>query len=368
MHRVARLSGDTVVLFSVLRSVALVCALAGCSVNHTGLAGSDPGPFSDAGLFDSEPFDSEPFDSAFFDGGPDARRPPDADDAGPDAGPDVFDAGTDAGPTDVGVDSGPPPPPPMILSASYGIVAHGGTTNLGGENLGTIASVTLGGVAVTHESSPGGFRIQVGDDVPLGEQPLLVTTDTGRTAGYELTVIHLVVNELDEEMVSGQDDRQFIEVATYVDSVLDLSGYVLVIFDGDDNRAFYAVGLGQTSASGLFMLGNSGVDGVAIQFNPEHLQAGMGIAIYQRDAYPTGRGGTASAEDLIDAVFFDDTGAEQDPQLSPILLVAGGRVTVEEQSRGNERRDSLQRCQRPRRDNRSWLALEPTPNAANTCP
>lgn len=337
-----------------------------------GVAPVDGGP--DVGPRDGGP-------DAGLDGGPDAGLDGGSDagtdagfdaaiDAGADGGSDAgSDTGTDAG-SDAGTDSGVVGAPPSIVSSDYAVVAHGGRVRLTGTGFSSVTGVRVGGVVqafvVVDDATID--LTDVPDTTPLDVQPVVLEGPIPQAGTYDLTVIHLVVTEVNNETSAGADVLQFIEVETGVPGV-DLTGYVVVVYGGTADTSYLSRALSVADASGRVLLGNAGVVPMpSIAFPDETLgNAGMveAVAIYQAATFADGT--PVTAVDLIDAVLYARSGAA-DAGLANVLLVVGGRMTVNENARTMERADSVQRCMPARRDARAWRVLAATPGAANICP
>lgn len=337
--------------------VAAVGMLAGCALDRTGIgAGSDadvPGP----------------------DGGShvDAHVVP-GDDAGRDDG-GLDDAGgpDDGGPGDAGLEDGGPPDggpldagrPPTITSSDYTVVAHGGRVRLIGTSLSAVTAVRIGGIAqmFTVRDDATIDVVSLADSTPLGPQSIDLDPVAPAPGAPMLTVIRLVIDELDEETQSGTDTRQFVEIGARVPSVL-LTGYTLVLFGSVSDTAYAAYPLTSVDASGRLLIGNAGVTPTPASIFPDEtlgLDGNDAIAIYQG---PFAVGGAVTTTDLIDALVYS-RGSFTDAGLAS-LLVAGS--VVNESTGGGERTNSIQRCSRARRDGRSFVVAAATPGAPNACP
>lgn len=266
----------------------------------------------------------------------------------------------------MGDDAGGPSPPPELSGASTTVVAHGGGTTLLGTGLLTTHRVTVAGEDVPF-TVRGDGEIQISDlpdTIPVGETTAVVEA-RGGTAAIELTILHLVIAELDDETDSGADVRQFIELETGVPGA-SLAGYVLVLFDGNGDRAYASVPLdAEADEGGRLVIGSAAVGpDLVLPDNVIDDLGGNAVAVYQRESY--GDGDAATREDLLDALVYTRDGSAE-VTLSQTLLVAGG-VTSEGGTELEQRETSIQRCAPERRRGDVWHRAPPTPGAPNACP
>lgn len=268
-------------------------------------------------------------------------------------------------------------PRPQVFSVDYPVIAHGGRLEVKGINLEGATQVEIGGIV--HDDllnvSPESLTINnVLDSVPVGTRTLSVSTPGGKSAPFNVTVIHLLISELDADS-PGQDKREFIEVSTAWNSSVSLDGYVVVLFNGGtSNLDRYAIfdlnDGGATSPDGLMLLGsNLLINTPDILMDEQLIQNGEdAIAIYQYwdevSSFPLGFI-PAGTDGLIDALIHE-TGDDNDrPGLAPLLLAGG--VFDEGVNTSARETASIQRCDAlaARRDTTTFKREVPTPGLTN---
>jgi hypothetical protein len=265
----------------------------------------------------------------------------------------------------------------MTLTVDYPVIAHGArlvATASGGLTGSTALSVAGANQAFSVDSDVQITIAALDPATPIGRHGLRIETPAGETAPIPVTVIHLVINELDSDTptVPVNDDHEFIEIATGVENV-PLDGYVLVWWNGSGDVSYRAIDLAaSTDANGLVLLGNPGVVPLpVIQWPNNTLQNGAdAVAIYQGTAaeFPNGTliGGVTAP--LVDALVYETTDPD-DPELLTGLLGAGPEaVQVNEDQGGNGDLNSIRRCGPAPRDGREFSIAAPTPGAPNGCP
>jgi hypothetical protein len=268
-------------------------------------------------------------------------------------------------------------PLPRVTSVDYPVIAHGGRLEVTGTNLEGATQVEIGGI-VHHDVisvSPEMLTINtVLDSVPVGIQALSVSTPGGTSAPFNVTVIHLLISEVDTDS-PGQDKREFIEVSTAWNSPVSLDGYVVVLFNGvTPNLDRYAIfdldDGGATSPDGLMLIGtNLLINTPDILMEEQLIQNGEdAIAIYQypdeASSFPLGFV-PAGTDGLIDALIHE-TGDDTDrPGLAPLLLAGG--VVDEGVNTSARETASIQRCDAlaARRDTTTFKREVPTPGLTN---
>ncbi|MEC9352449.1 MAG: hypothetical protein VYD81_03960, partial [Planctomycetota bacterium] len=260
-----------------------------------------------------------------------------------------------------------------ISSVDYPVIAHGGTVLVTGNGLSGTSEVTIAGEPQSFDvNSDNEVRVfGIVDSTPTGPGALVLSTDSG-SASFDLTVIHLVINEVDCDQTST-DSAEFVEVSAGLPGI-DLSGYVLVLYNGSNDTSYRRVELnGITNDAGLFVVGPSG-------FAPEpqttwggatnQLQNGAdAVGLHQgtADQFPNG---TAVNNDLlIDGVVYG-TSDRADVAILDIFFGVGNGLAAQLDENLNSSKDteSLQRCGSERLDATTWNVTDPTPGAANTCP
>jgi len=269
-------------------------------------------------------------------------------------------------------------PPPVVSSVDYPVIAHGGKLILTGINFTGASSVSIGGVTHSDLSVADDTSLTVNDisdTVPTGVQDLVVSADGGSSAAFELTVIHLLISEVEVDS-PGSDNHEFIELSTGVTAATSLDGYVVVLFNGgstngDRYQIFDLADGGTTTSDGLMLIGGDVLSNPAqlVQNSGDFIQQGEdAVAIYQFPAdsasFPVNYA-TIGNSGLIDALVYE-TGADADaPQLYP-LLSAGGVIDEGASSSARETA-SIQRCDLDdvRRDSTTYKREVPTPGLIN---
>ncbi|NUQ78268.1 MAG: lamin tail domain-containing protein [Polyangiaceae bacterium] len=265
-----------------------------------------------------------------------------------------------------------------VSGVNYQVITHGGKLVITGANLLGSTEVTIGGVPQTFvvDSNTQITIDLVADGTPLGAQDLVVTTPVGPTAPFGLTVIHLLINEVDPDQVST-DTMEFVEFSTGVPGV-NLTGYTLVLWQGSaagNNAVVRKLDLnGMTDANGLLLVGTSGVmpaPAVLFSVATDAIENGPdGIGVYQAPAMDFTVGVTTVTNvNLIDAVVYETNDAGEATTLLDVLLGPVGapeRVQLDEGSMGTT---SIQRCGDGRKNgSRFAIGMSPTPGAANNVP
>lgn len=271
-------------------------------------------------------------------------------------------------------------PAGTITSVNYPVITHGGTLVITGTGFTGATTVTIGGVSqmFTVDSDTQITIALVSDGAPLGPQGVIVTTAQGSTAPFGVTVIHLLINEVDSDTptMPVNDDHEFVEISTGVPNV-SLAGYTLVHYNGTGDVVLWALDLNAvTDANGLLLIGNPAVmPAPAITFAVNTLQNGAdAVAVYQTAAGNFSVGGAITSANLIDAVVYDTADADDAGLLDALLAPVGdpARVQVDEAVNLASATESVQRCGDGRRNGaRFAVGGPPTPGAVNNvmaCP
>ncbi|MBJ6759422.1 Ig-like domain-containing protein [Myxococcaceae bacterium JPH2] len=264
---------------------------------------------------------------------------------------------------------------PAVSSAAPGVIARGARLIVTGVRFTGTTSVTVGGVAQTFtvDSDTQLTLASLADATPIAAQPIVVTSPNGSSAPQNVTVIDLLISELDADQV-GTDTKEFVELSTGVPGV-NLSGYVLVFYNGANNQSYLAVDLNTTTdAGGRVVVGNTGAMTPAplLTFANGLLQNGEdGVAVYQNTAASFPNNTAVTATRLIDALVYNNAATPLATGLLNALLWPVGdarRVQANENATSSKDTVSIQRCGAGRRDGRVFSVAVPTPGAANTCP
>jgi hypothetical protein len=262
-----------------------------------------------------------------------------------------------------------------VTAVSYPVIAHGGKLVITGSGFTGATSVTIAGMTqmFTVDSDTQITIALVPDATPIGAQDLVVDTPNGVTAPFGLTVIHLLINEIDADQAAA-DTAEFVEIVTGVPGV-SLAGYSLVFWNGNGDISYNVLNLnGVTDANGLLFVGSPAMMPMpTIPFSGNSVvQNGQdAVGVYQAPTSDFPNGTAVTAANLIDVLVYDTAQADDPGLLDTLLGMMGApeRVQVEEVPINTA---SIQRCADGRRDGRRFIAGEPpTPGAANNvmpCP
>ncbi len=292
-------------------------------------------------------------------------RPPDA--TPPDARP------PDARPVDANTD-------PTITSVDYPVIAHGGQLVITGMNLTGATAVTIGGVS--HSNLAGitdtSVTVQAVDDtVPVGlVQAVTVTTSTMTSASFDVTVIHLIISELDANSAGG-DKHDFIELDIGLAESVSLDGYAVVLFQGGSAgtgtgpvlKKYDLADGTATATDGLMLIGAASLPSTPQIVTAATIQNGEdAVAIYQFPgavtSFPADYA-TAGNTGLIDALIYENNADNNAPQL---YALSTDNVVIDEGPRAAAADTvSIQRCPGDvtRRKGASFRLEVPTPGMAN---
>ncbi len=179
----------------------------------------------------------------------------------------------------------------------------------------------------------------------------------------------IVINEVDAD-TAGADRTEFVELFDGGAGNMDLNGYVLVLYNGNDDSVYASYDLSgyRTSASGYFVVGNAAVAGVDLVISDARVQNGAdAVALYQAGAVEFPVGGPISLVSLIDAVVYDTNDAD-DPGL--LTLLNTGEPQLNEDGNGNKDVHSNQRCANGAGGTRithGFVQAPASPGASNAC-
>jgi endonuclease G len=300
-----------------------------------------------------------------------------------------------------------PTPPSGLGAANPQSVPAGGTTTL-------TVTVTPGtnptstGLAVTGDlSAIGGsasqpFQLVSGNTfatsatiplaTPFGAKavPIVITDAQNRSAGFSLSVIvappgagKVVINEIDAD-TPGSDTAEFVELYDGGVGNTPLDGLVVVFYNGTDETVDPPASTGKlsyaafdldgytTGPNGYFVLGNPGVPGAGLPFNPGDfglLQNGPdAVALYIGNASDFLNGTNATTTNLQDAIVYETDDAN--PSGLVLLLNPNQRI-ANENATGNSQTQSSQRCPNGMggfRNTFPYYPGVPTPGTGNNCP
>ncbi len=181
--------------------------------------------------------------------------------------------------------------------------------------------------------------------------------------------VFVMINEVDAD-TDGTDVLEFVELYDGGVGNTALDGYVLVFFNGDnDDKSYAAYDLDgySTDANGYFLLGNAGVVPTpSIVFPSNGLQNGAdAVALYQDDAASFPSGTLVTLTNLIDAIVYDTSDADDAGLLT---LLNAGQPQVNEAGGAGSPVDSNQRCPNGTgglRNTDTYTQFTPTPGAEN---
>ncbi len=196
-------------------------------------------------------------------------------------------------------------------------------------------------------------------------------TDIG-SPGTPGTLAEIIINEVDAD-TPGDDSAEFIELYDGGVGNADLSGLVVVFYNGSNDQSYAAFDLDGyvTDGEGYFVLGNPGVTNVDLTFSPGAfgaLQNGAdAVALFTGDvaSFPTGTAVTTN--NLIDALVYDTNDSDDTGLLT---LLNAGQPQVDEAGGGDSAGQSNQRCPNGSggaRNTDTYSQGSPTPGAANDC-
>ncbi len=182
-------------------------------------------------------------------------------------------------------------------------------------------------------------------------------------------VASVLINEVDSD-TPGSDTAEFVELYDGGAGATDLTGLVVVFYNGSNDLSYAAFDLDgySTNSDGYFVMGNSGVSGVSLFFAGNGLQNGAdAVAVYVGDAADFPSGTAVVTDNLVDAVVYD-TSDSDDAGL--LVLLNAGQPQVDENSGGDSANQSSQRCpdgSGGARNTDTFAQFAPTPGAENTC-
>ena len=269
----------------------------------------------------------------------------------------------------------------IVSSVDFPVITHGGQLVISGSGFTGSTMVTIGGMSVPFvvDSNNQITIASMPDGVPLGVQSIVVTTPAGDTAPYDVTVIHLLINEVDAD-TAGTDAAELVEIATGVPGV-SLAGYTLVFWNGSNDQSYLALSLnGTTDAAGLLLTGNSGLmpsPSAMCTWPNNTLQNGQdAVSVHQAPPASFPNNTAVTAANIIDAVVYETADADDAGLLDVLIGPAGspGYVQADEGMAGAgspAEMQSVQRCGDGRRRGDKFVAGAPSPGVANTvaaCP
>jgi DNA/RNA endonuclease G (NUC1) len=184
---------------------------------------------------------------------------------------------------------------------------------------------------------------------------------------------NVIINEIDADP-PGTDVAEFVELYDGGVGSTQLDGLVVVFYNGNGDVSYSAFDLDgySTDATGYFTLGNPGVPGVDLMFDPGAaglLQNGPdAVALYAANATDFANGTSLTTTNLQDA-FVYATDDPDDPGL--LVLLNAGQPQVNENGGGSGQTQSSQRCPNGSggaRNTSTYLQATPSPDGINNCP
>jgi endonuclease G len=181
---------------------------------------------------------------------------------------------------------------------------------------------------------------------------------------------HVIINEVDSD-TPGSDAAEFVELYAVGGGVTALDGLTVVFYNGSNNQVYAAFDLDNfdTDANGYFVLGNPGVPGVDLVFNPGAsgaLQNGPdAVALFAGNASDFPSASLVTTANLQDAVVY---GTDDADATGLLVLLNAGQPQVNE---GGSSILSIQRCANGTggaRNTETYLTGAPSPDATNNCP
>ena len=179
----------------------------------------------------------------------------------------------------------------------------------------------------------------------------------------------LLINEVDAD-TAGTDTLEFIELFDGGAGFTSLDGFVLVLFNGSNDLSYNTIDLTgyTTNAEGYFVVGNEAVANVDFVVPSNAIQNGAdAVALYQTDASNFPNGSNITVENLIDAIVYSTSDAD-DVEL--LALLNTDEPQVNENANSDGVMQSSQRCPNGSgglRNTSHYGQALPTPGAANQC-
>ena len=183
---------------------------------------------------------------------------------------------------------------------------------------------------------------------------------------------NVIINEVDAD-TPDVDAAEFVELYDGGAGNTPLDGLAVVFYNGNGDTSYATFDLDgfSTDANGYFTIGNPGVPGVDLIFNPGAaglLQNGAdGVALYAANAIDFPLGTAVTTTNLQDALVYD-TDDSDDPGL--LTLLNPSQPQVNENAGGRSTTQSIQRCPNGAgggRNTSTYAPVRPTPDGVNAC-
>ena len=182
------------------------------------------------------------------------------------------------------------------------------------------------------------------------------------------TTYMIIINEVDSD-TPGTDTLEFVELYDGGIGNTDLTGLVMVFYNGTTDTSYAALDLDgfTTDGNGYFLIGQSGVSPA-----PDLIFSGIqngadAIALYAGDGDDFPNGTQVTTENVIDAIVYD-TNDDDDPGL--LVLLNDGQPQVNEDGGGAKDDHSNSRCPNGTggvRNTDHYVQTYPTPASDNIC-
>lgn len=179
--------------------------------------------------------------------------------------------------------------------------------------------------------------------------------------------VTLIINELDAD-TAGTDTLEFIELYDGGAGNTSLSGFVIVLYNGNGDTSYNAFDLDgfTTNAEGYFVMGNSAVANVDFVVPSNTFQNGADAAgLYEGDATSFPNGTAVTTAGLVDALVYDTSDADD---AGLLVLLNAGQAQIDEGGMGNKDGDSNQRIPNGAggaRNTATYTQDTPTPGTEN---
>jgi len=185
----------------------------------------------------------------------------------------------------------------------------------------------------------------------------------------ELTIIagaQTVINEVDSD-TPGADAAEFIELYDGGVGNTDLTGLVVVLYNGSSDTSYRAIHLDgyTTNAEGFFVVGNAAVPNASITFPNGTLQNGPdAVALYVGSDADFPNGTAVTTDNLLDALVYDTNDADD---AGLLVLLNGGEPQVNEDGLGDKDNHSNSRVPNggSQRNTDTYVQQIPTPGTSN---
>lgn len=179
----------------------------------------------------------------------------------------------------------------------------------------------------------------------------------------------VLINEVDSD-TPGSDTAEFIELYNGGRGMTELTGLIVVLFNGSDDRSYLALDLSgeRTDSNGYLLIGNAGVAGAAVTLPTGVLQnGGDAVALYAGSVADFPNGTEIVTRGLIDALVY---GTDDAPDPGLLGLLAEGQEQVDEAGGGMPDVHSSGRCPNGAGEPRytvTYRPNRPTPGVTNNC-